>query len=318
MLGILTSVIIVLILISWAASYYRRGLVSALASLGSILFGLILAADLYHPVGVAIANHSVVGQPLSNVVAYVALFAVGQAVVLVGAHILLRRFPLRLLNSTFGRVLSASLGGVEGLTMVALVLLLFSSLPIQAGTKDAVTSALFARPLLQVGQRLQSVLAVPSSDFSRAINLLTVDPESEQTIELGFTASGTIDEAAEQRMLQLVNQERISRGISALTLNRAAQKVAREHSRDMLARGYFSHITPEGASPFDRMEKGGVRFTSAGENIALAPTLNRAHVGLMNSPGHRANILSPDYHTVGIGIINAGPYGLMVTQDFTD
>jgi uncharacterized protein YkwD len=86
----------------------------------------------------------------------------------------------------------------------------------------------------------------------------------------------------------------------------------------MFARGYFSHISPEGKSPFDRMKAGGVSFGSAGENLALAPTLELAHQGLMNSPGHRANILSPKYKTVGIGIINGGPYGLMVTQDFSD
>ena len=62
----------------------------------------------------------------------------------------------------------------------------------------------------------------------------------------------------------------------------------------------------------------GGRKNAAGENLALAPTLQLAHDGLMKSPGHRANILSTNYRTVGIGIVDGGPYGLMVTQDFTD
>jgi uncharacterized protein YkwD len=86
----------------------------------------------------------------------------------------------------------------------------------------------------------------------------------------------------------------------------------------MLQRGYFSHITPEGFSPFDRLKAGKVAFGSAGENLALAPTLALAHQGLMNSPPHRANILNPAYRTVGIGVLDAGPYGVMVTQNFTD
>ena len=84
----------------------------------------------------------------------------------------------------------------------------------------------------------------------------------------------------------------------------------------MFARGYFAHDTPEGRSPFDRMHEGGVSFQTAGENLALAPTLQVAHNGLMNSPGHRANILGRDFGRVGIGILDGGMRGLMVTQNF--
>ena len=74
--------------------------------------------------------------------------------------------------------------------------------------------------------------------------------------------------------------------------------------------------TPEGRDPFERMREANVRFLAAGENLALAPTLQIAHTGLMNSPGHRANILQRDFGRVGIGIMDGGVHGLMVTQDF--
>jgi uncharacterized protein YkwD len=93
-------------------------------------------------------------------------------------------------------------------------------------------------------------------------------------------------------------------------------EVARRHSVDMFARGYFSHVTPEGRSPFDRMNESGVAYRTAGENLALAPTLTIAHTGLMNSPGHRANILRPEFGRLGIGIVDGGARGLMVTQNF--
>ena len=92
--------------------------------------------------------------------------------------------------------------------------------------------------------------------------------------------------------------------------------VARAHSADMFARGYFSHVTPEGTSPFDRMKREKVRFLAAGENLALGQTLNICHRGLMNSPGHRANILSKAFGRVGIGILDGGFHGLMITQNF--
>jgi uncharacterized protein YkwD len=64
------------------------------------------------------------------------------------------------------------------------------------------------------------------------------------------------------------------------------------------------------------MKKGKIVFLTAGENIALAQTLSVAHTGLMNSPGHRANILNPAYGRLGIGILDGGIYGLMITQNF--
>ncbi len=93
-------------------------------------------------------------------------------------------------------------------------------------------------------------------------------------------------------------------------------EVARRHSADMFARGYFAHDTPEGITPFDRMRAGGVRFLTAGENLALAPTIDVAHTGLMNSPGHRANILRREFGRVGIGVMDGGMRGLMVSQEF--
>lgn len=55
-----------------------------------------------------------------------------------------------------------------------------------------------------------------------------------------------------------------------------------------------------------------------GENLAFAPNLELAHQGLMNSPGHRANILSSDYYKIGIGIAQSEDYGLMITQVFSN
>jgi uncharacterized protein YkwD len=64
------------------------------------------------------------------------------------------------------------------------------------------------------------------------------------------------------------------------------------------------------------MRRSRLRFLAAGENLALARTLPMAHQGLMNSPGHRANILRASFGRVGIGIADGGRYGLMVTQNF--
>jgi len=66
------------------------------------------------------------------------------------------------------------------------------------------------------------------------------------------------------------------------------------------------------------MRAAGIRYLTAGENLALAPTLQVAHNGLMNSPGHRANILHAQFGRLGIGILDGGIRGLMVSQEFRD
>jgi uncharacterized protein YkwD len=86
----------------------------------------------------------------------------------------------------------------------------------------------------------------------------------------------------------------------------------------MLQKGYFSHYDDEGKSPFERMDLSAIERKYAGENLAFAPSTDLAMQGLMNSPGHRANILNPNFTKVGIGVMDAGVYGKMFTQEFTD
>jgi uncharacterized YkwD family protein len=93
-------------------------------------------------------------------------------------------------------------------------------------------------------------------------------------------------------------------------------KIARIKSQDMINNNYFSHNSPKYGSPFDMMKAFGINYVHAGENIAGNQTVQAAHTALMNSPGHRKNILSTDYTHIGIGIQKGGQYGNMFTQDF--
>ncbi|MDR6883152.1 MULTISPECIES: peptidoglycan-binding protein [Bacillales] len=120
----------------------------------------------------------------------------------------------------------------------------------------------------------------------------------------------------EQQMLDLVNKERAAVGLAPLAADAALTKTARLKSQDMVDNKYFSHDSPTYGSPFDMMEKFGITYNAAGENIACNQSVQAAHEALMNSPGHKANILSKDYTHIGIGIVNGGPCGKMFTQQF--
>ena len=122
--------------------------------------------------------------------------------------------------------------------------------------------------------------------------------------------------AMEQQMVTLVNQDRVKLGLKPLAVDMRLVKAARLKSQDMIDKHYTSHISPTYGSPFDMMKSMGITYNTAGENIAGAATVDRAYTNLMNSAGHRSNILSPNYTKIGIGIIQGGPYGLMITQLF--
>ncbi|MGI6226495.1 MAG: stalk domain-containing protein [Peptococcales bacterium] len=125
------------------------------------------------------------------------------------------------------------------------------------------------------------------------------------------------DSQLEQQMLELINKERSQVGLAPLTMDNNLVQLARLKSQDMIDKNYFSHTSPTYGDPFQMMSKYGVEYLMAGENLAGNSTLAGAHESLMNSPGHRANILKPEYTHVGIGIVKGGPYGMMFTQMFT-
>lgn len=137
----------------------------------------------------------------------------------------------------------------------------------------------------------------------------TPTTQSTTTTTSGLTAD-------EQQMLNLVNGERAKAGLSALKADLTLTKLARLKSQDMINRNYFSHQSPTYGSPFDMMKTYGVTYNTAGENLAGNSTVSAAHTALMNSAGHRANILKSSFTHVGIGIVKGGQYGMMFTQMF--
>lgn len=122
--------------------------------------------------------------------------------------------------------------------------------------------------------------------------------------------------AYEQNMVDLINKERTSRGLRALQVDLAITEVARKHSQEMIDLKYFSHNSPRSGSPFDRLKAAGISYSYAGENIAGNRSVEAAHTSLMNSEGHRANILNSKYTHIGLGIKQGGTYGMYFTQMF--
>lgn len=209
---------------------------------------------------------------------------------------------------------------IDAVLLVATFLTLFISLPFPSALKKDVLDSRVGGALVRYAGRLdRAVEGVFGGAVEETISFLTVRQGSRDRVDLHFkTGRYAPDPQSESVMLALVNAERTGRGLKPLTVDPTLVVAARAHAADMLQRGYFAHVSPEDAMPTDRADKGGARYRVLGENLAYAPDVGIAHRGLMDSPGHRANILSREFGRVGIGIQDAGLYGLMAVQVFAD
>ena len=126
---------------------------------------------------------------------------------------------------------------------------------------------------------------------------------------------------AEARMLELVNRDRAAHGLGPLILAEDVSAVARAHSKEMRETGRVGHVSPITGSAADRVRAASIRTSMVLENIARAYGVAEAQTGLMNSPGHRANVLSTQATHIGIGIELGGEVAgrreMFVTQVFT-
>lgn len=314
-IDILLAVVILLSVLNG----YRRGFVHGVLDLAGWMLSLIAGLRYYQPLARWLGPRfdlwsEVWDQPIAFVL--VAVF-VGVLVHAIG-YWLLRRLPKdiheRRANQWFGVIP----GFVNGLIVVAILSALLLAIPLSESLSERTRDSAMVNRLAVYAERLEGALRpVFGEAIARSLNLLTIRPDSDERVTLPFNVENTRPRPdLEKKMLDLVNQERQAAGLNPLAADPELTEVARRHSADMFARGYFAHDTPEGKSPFDRMHDAGVRFLTAGENLALAPTIPVAHTGLMNSPGHRANILRPQFGRVGIGVMDGGMRGLMVSQEF--
>jgi len=206
----------------------------------------------------------------------------------------------------------------RSLFVVGIVLAAAVVSPVPAEFKASVESSRISRALIERVTALQPQLAALSGQLGDDVPLFVTKLGADDTEKLDLPSDLQLvaDPVAERQMFDLVNDERASAGLAPLEWDERLVPVARAHSEEMFRLKYFSHTSPTAGSPFDRLKAAGITYTRAGENLAYAQSVTIAHRGLMESQGHRENILRPEFTRIGIGVISAGPYGRMFTQLF--
>ena len=311
------SLILIFLLTIWAG--FGRGFILGSLDLMGWIGSFIIAYLFY--------NYTVLGlEKLFDLniwllpVSFLLTLIVSRLLIGLISKYILRALPEQSNNTWLNKFLGIVPGAINGWIVSIILSALLLALPLKDNINRETRESKWATTLAMQSEWANKKLAPVFDEAVRhTMNSLTVDPNSTKKVPLGFTYNKAEPRPfLEIKMLELVNKERAKEGLPTLKPDPEMTRVARAHSKDMFVRGYFAHNAPDGKTPFDRMRTAGVKFNTAGENLALAQTLEIAHSNLMNSPGHRANILHPSFGRLGIGILDGGFYGLMISQEFRD
>lgn len=296
------------------------GLIASLISFISTIASFFIGLALYPHVSGFLSGIFNLPKGLADAISFLVVAAAGFILVSMILSLLRKKYVDINFPNAVDKIGGAIFGTLSFFFIASFAVSLLLSFPTSSVIRSSIRESIFGGFLASNTQGIdRSVRQIFGGAIEDTINFLTVKPDSEESISLNFkTSTAKPDAASEAEMLELVNKERIKHNLPPMQADFSLSEVARGHAKDMLERGYFSHYTPEGLSPFDRMGEANISYQFAGENLAFAPDTVIAMQGLMKSPGHRANILNSNFTKAGIGVLDAGIYGKMFVQEFSD
>jgi len=314
------DLLLVAFMVLGAIGGVRSGFVLTTYGLVTWVTALVAALALQGPIAALLAGAGLTSS-VARAVGFVAVLLALETAFTFGGRLAIAPIVRRLHRSRTGVLVDRGLGVVPAilrvLVIAAIALAAAVVLPVGNDVRAAIDGSKIARLLVAQVSAIQPRLgAFAGQPDGAALFVTKLGADDTQKLDLPNGLTLVPDPEAEQQLFALVNEERTSRGLGALAWDPRLVTVARAHSEEMFRLKYFSHQSPVAGSPFDRLAAAKITYQRAGENLAYAHSVAAAHRGLMESPGHRENILRPEYTRIGIGVIAAGPYGRMFTQLF--
>lgn len=314
------DLLIIAIIIFFVVEGVRHGFWVIFADFLSFLGSLLISFRAYQFVaGLLRANFSL-SPSVSNALGFLITAILTEALL---GHLFghaITKIPKKYLKIKRQKILAVLPALGEGLIIVAFILTLILGLPISPKIKASTIESKIGGYILEQTSGIESrINEIFGGVIEDSLTYFTIKPGSTERVVLEIAIQElSIDETSEREMLDLINKERETAGLNKLSLDTEIISVARVHATDMWERKYFGHVSSEGKDAGDRLTEAEINYDYAGENLALAPTVSTAHVGLMNSEGHKENILEPKFNKVGVGVIDNGVYGKMFVQVFTN
>lgn len=317
---IILAFLTLLLVRGWARGFVREGM-----DLVGLLLGTVLAFRVGPTVGLVVTAVAGTSDEAARLIGgFIVFFAVG-----IGAAVATRaierkaRMPgLNFVNRAGGAGLAAAWGAF----LATLLLTMAVVLPMPPAIADSMEESAFARTLTDPEGMAQEVFTGLSGDriietmlnLQQVVGARRVIVEPDSVVELPPTDRADLERSEQHadEIYDLVNEARIAAGLDPLTWSDELAEVGLGHAFEMYVEGYFAHRSPTTGDVSDRLAAAGITYSVGGENLALAATVHEVHTGLMDSPGHRANIEADFYRRVGIAVVR-GPLGMMTVQVFT-
>lgn len=314
------DLVIFFITIFFAIEGQRRGFFAQVIDIIGFLSALLVSLVFYQQAGDLLVKYFNLPKIAANPVGFLLVWLLIETLFFIIFGGFFKKITYKLQNISINKFLGFIPATLNSLLFLSFILLFVVSIPIRPDIKKDIFDSKVGSYLVNTATILEGPLSGVFGPITKqGLTFLTVRQNQTGSIPLEFTQSNVfVDIQGEKEMLEMVNKERIRLGIKSLEWDKKLAEVARLHSEDMFKRGYFSHFSPEGQDVGTRLEELKIKYIYAGENLALAPTVERAHIGLMNSQGHKRNILDPAFKKVGIGVIDGDIYGKMFTQVFSD
>ena len=316
------DLILVVLLVAVFYRGYRRGFIREIANLGLLVIGAIVA---FRSAGASETFFASWTGASPLVARTLGGFTVFFLIQLVGT-LLVRRF-VRLLGPVraVDRVAGGLVAGAWFVFGTVMFLLVASAIPlgqtlqrwldeswaveVVAGDDSAVKEAVSS----VVGDRVLESLV----NLNQLIGDRQVVIEGVESLDIPVLAGALFaSDGDAMAVFDLLNLARVDAGVDPLAWSSSLAEVAAAHGYEMYETGYFSHVSPSSGVVADRVAAIGIPFGIVGENLALSPTAQSVHDGLLASPAHRENMLEARFTRVGISAVE-GPLGLMVVQVFT-
>ncbi|NTU72860.1 hypothetical protein HGB07_01650 [Candidatus Roizmanbacteria bacterium] len=301
--------------------FLNRGFIETLLEVVIFIIALVSAYALFPSLGAFFGSYYYLSRGWADALGFsIAWFSIESLLHFIGTFFLSKSLVVIRKNK-----LNQGAGAVMGFFQACFMFLFFVSfifaLPIREPFKQQIVKSRTGPYFLELSQGVQTqIKQVYGGAVTDTLNFLTIHPKTNEVVELGYTLNRQdlhVDSSSEDTMVQMVNNERIKNGLTPLTLNTRLRDVARVYADQMWENGFFSHISKvDQTSVSGRITRQGIDYQIVGENLALAPDVYQAHEGLMNSAGHRKNILTPEYGEIGIGVIDGALKGKIFVQIF--
>jgi uncharacterized protein YkwD len=314
------DIITIVFLIFSVIEGWRLGFIHLSASFGAYVIAFVVSLSFHKQVGLFLVQLFGIPRIWTDSLGYIALITLSLIICTQLFVVLTEKIVTGFINTVSDRITGVIISLVNACIILIFIFVAITAVPDAIILKEGVEGSKISHVILNIVQRFGgNSLTMLERSIKENVHFITIEPLSGESLPLTFTLQrwNLMDDAEDaSQLFRLISEERAKVHLNPLMEDKELGIIALAHSRDMFERKYFSHRSPDGKTMKERLDEAHITFMQAAENLAFAPDVTTAHTGLMNSKLHRDAILDPSFTRVGIGVVDSGSVGIMVTELF--